>query len=301
MGFDANGNLWATTGGGPLVEIDPTTGQITNRFGNGITLGLAIDPNSTKIYVATGTGIAIFDTKTDLFTPFSSTRVDGLALNPADGSLWGVTYPFNGQVVEFDAHGNPTVMLADTGADGLAFGQPGTALAGLLFVSHDAGVALTMVDLATMQTVDVASTGTRGDFLHASPDGRLYVTQSNEVDVFAPVLPPKVIAVTPEPGATLVPVVNSATVTFSEDMLVAASNPAAVTNPANYTLVDQTTGLATSITAALYDPADRTVQLVFKHAPPARLLLADRARGSRATPYARWRRTSPMALACCRT
>ena len=64
----------------------------------------------------------------------------------------------------------------------------------------NAGGTLTMVDLATMQTVNVATGGTRGDFLHVSPDGRLYITQSNEVDVLSPVLPPHVIAATPVAG-----------------------------------------------------------------------------------------------------
>src|SRR5207253_4849450 len=100
---------------------------------------------------------------------FARTRVDGLALAP-DGSPWGVTYPHGGQVVEFDKHGQATVMLSLTDADGLAFGQPGTPLAGLLFVSHNQGGALSMVDLATLQTLDVTTGGSRGDFLAAGPD-----------------------------------------------------------------------------------------------------------------------------------
>ena len=198
MGFDSSGSLWATTGGGPLVQLDPTTGQIINRYGNGITLGMAIDPNSTKIYVASASGVEIFDTKTHQFTPFSATRVDGLALNPADGSLWGVTWPNNGQVVQFDKHGNASVMLVHDrrGRPGVR-PSTGTALAGLLFLSHDEGGNLTMVDLATMQSVDVATGGSRGDFIHMDANGRLYITQSTEVDVFSPVLPPHVVASTP--------------------------------------------------------------------------------------------------------
>jgi hypothetical protein len=42
------------------------------------------------------------------------------------------------------------------------FGQPSTLLAGLLFVSHEAGT-LSMVDLASMQSVVIASGGTRGE------------------------------------------------------------------------------------------------------------------------------------------
>ena len=51
----------------------------------------------------------------------------------------------------------------------IAFGQLGTKLEGLLFVTHNGGTqsapsaTLTMVDLATLQKVDLATGGTRGD------------------------------------------------------------------------------------------------------------------------------------------
>jgi hypothetical protein len=37
LAFDLAGNLWATTGGGPLVQLDPKTGEILGRFGDGVT------------------------------------------------------------------------------------------------------------------------------------------------------------------------------------------------------------------------------------------------------------------------
>src|SRR5262249_20961554 len=82
MAFDSNGRLWAPTGGGPLVQLDPGTGAILDRLSDGVTLGLAADPNSTKLYVSTSTGVQVFDTIKRQFTPFSSQRVDGLALAP---------------------------------------------------------------------------------------------------------------------------------------------------------------------------------------------------------------------------
>ena len=43
--FDASGQLWATTGGGPLVQLDPTTGQIIASYGDEMELGLAANGN----------------------------------------------------------------------------------------------------------------------------------------------------------------------------------------------------------------------------------------------------------------
>ena len=91
MAFDSLGQLWATTGGGPLVLLDPTTGQVLERFGDGVNLGLAADPNAPKLYVSTARGVETFDTVTRKIRPFSRTRVDGLALAP-DGTLWGARW-----------------------------------------------------------------------------------------------------------------------------------------------------------------------------------------------------------------
>ena len=48
MAFDTQGNLWATTGGGPLLQLDPTTGAIVDQFGDSITLALAVDPSTGR-------------------------------------------------------------------------------------------------------------------------------------------------------------------------------------------------------------------------------------------------------------
>ncbi|MEM4407020.1 MAG: hypothetical protein QXS68_08245, partial [Candidatus Methanomethylicaceae archaeon] len=196
MVFDSLGQLWATTGGGPLVQLDPETGQILQRFSDGIQLGLASDPNSSRLYVSTSSGVQIFDTITQTFRPFSTTRVEGLALSP-DGTLWGVSWPDDGRIIKFDRRGRAQVVLSlDEKANGLAFGQPGTSLEGLLFVNHESG-SITLVDLASMETVKIATEGTHGIFTHISPDGRVYITQSSKVDVLFPKRPPKVIASSP--------------------------------------------------------------------------------------------------------
>jgi sugar lactone lactonase YvrE len=267
LAFDSIGQLWATTGGGPLVQLDPTTGQIVGQYGDSVELGLAADPDTHRLFVSTSKGISIFDTATHSFTPFSITRVDGLALAP-DGTLWGATWPSRGQIVTFDSHGQATVMLSMENADGLAFGKSGTPLDGLLFVSHQDG-GITAVDLKSLQTVDIATGGTRGDFVHVGPDGRLYVTQSNQVDVLFPVVAPHVIASDPVDASSLLPVVNTATFTFDNDLVSNSMDDShSATNVANYTLVDLTRGQTLPIGAAVYDPAARTVQLFFESLAP---------------------------------
>ncbi len=57
---DANGTIWATTGGGALIQIDPQTGQIVKRFGDGITQTLAINP--TTLFVS-DLGLLVHNTR----------------------------------------------------------------------------------------------------------------------------------------------------------------------------------------------------------------------------------------------
>ncbi|MCP4713252.1 MAG: hypothetical protein GY869_31865, partial [Planctomycetes bacterium] len=268
MVFDATGRLWATTGGGPLVQLDPGSGEIIARYGDGVTLGLAVDPDSSDLYVASKNGIEVFDTIDLEFSPYSSTRVDGLAFG-ADGSLWAATWPYDGQVVRFDRFGQPEVMLElDEEAEGLTFGLPGTPLEGLLFVTHAAGGALTMVDLASMESVEIATGGSRGDFIHVGPDGRVYITQGDQVDVLYPLTPPHIIATTPVDQMEFAPVINIATVVFDSDMKHDFSNdPNSVINPANYMLMDVSTQQPINIGALTYNIDTRTVSVWFESLP----------------------------------
>ncbi len=193
MAFDKNGALWATTAGGPLVQLDPLTGAILASYGTGITLALAVDPASGTIYVSTNDGVSTFDPVTHAFTQFSvdqNLRVNSLAVDNA-GNLWATTWPDRRQVVEFDAHHRAVTKLGfDSDIDSLAFGQAGTALAGLLFVSHNDGPVdatgaptaaseLTMVDVATLQEVAVAAGGSRGGVVITTSDGRVLLSQTD--------------------------------------------------------------------------------------------------------------------------
>jgi len=275
LAFDADGWLWATSGGGSLLQIDPATGQIADRFGQGIELGLAYDAATSTLYLSTRDGIATFQTRTRTFSSYASTRVHSLALAP-DGTLWATTWPNQGQVVRFDRLHRPEVMATfEDAPQGLAFGQPGTQLDGLLFVSHTGG-ALTLVDLVSLESVPIATGGGRSEFIKVGPGGRLYATSSAQVDVFFPVLPPQVIATSPPLGAEAVPIVNRATVTFNAGMLTGA-DPGAVSSLTHYALTDLNTGRPVTLGAAVYDPATRTVELSFEPLPPDEYELRVRA------------------------
>src|SRR5207249_2859500 len=148
------GRLWATTGGGPLLELDPFTGAVLNAYGDGLTIALAVEPRTNRIFVSSGHGVEIFDPAAQTFTHYSrdlNLRVASLAFAP-DGTLWATTWPDRAQVVRFTPRARAEVMLRfDDPVDSLAFGKTGTSLAGLLFVSHNSGAHgsdLTMVDVA---------------------------------------------------------------------------------------------------------------------------------------------------------
>ncbi|MGA2068563.1 MAG: CARDB domain-containing protein, partial [Thermoguttaceae bacterium] len=271
MALDASGNIWATTGGGPLLELNPTTGAIEAQFGESLTQSLAIDPAGGMIYVSSGNGIEVFDPVTQTFSHYSDLRVGSLAFAP-DGSLWAAAWPHNANdVVRFTSAGAaPQVMLQFTSdVDSIAFGVPGSALAGLLFVSHDqaadgsTGTDLSMVDLATLQQIAVATGGTRGDEIETTADGRVLLSQSLQVDVLNPALAPHVVSSNPPPQAEVALPLGSVSVTFDEDMLADnATDPNSVLNPANYSLIGDQQGRI-AIQGITYDAASRTAVLTF--------------------------------------
>ncbi len=270
MAFDSAGNLWATTGGGPLLELNPTTGSILGQYSDSLTQSLAIDPATGHIYVSSGQGVENFNPSTHTFTHFSDLRVGSLAFAP-DGSLWAALWPVDqGDVIRFDATGQAVKELefADD-VDSIAFGVAGSVLDGLLFVSHDEalsagqGTELTMVDLATMQTLAVATGGSRGDEIKTTPDGRVLLSQSLQVDVLGPVTAPHVLAVNPPPAAVVALPLGSISVTFSQDMLADnVTDPGSVLDPNNFVLQGDSAGLV-PIRSVVYDAASRTAVLGF--------------------------------------
>ena len=276
MAFDSAGHLWAATGGGPLLQLNPATGAIVNQFGDGITLALAVNPQTQQIYVSSGKGVEIFNPSNDTFTQYSrdqNLRVSSLAFD-ASGNLWAVTWPDSRQVVEFTAQARAQVMLSfDSDIQSITFGLAGTALENLLFVSHDDApntppgtvattpTELTMVDVTTLQQVAVASGGTRGFAVLATSDGRVLISQSHEVDVLSPVVPPQVIASNPPSGATESLPLGTISITFDHDMFEGSpTDSRSALNPANYQLLSDT-GITIPITAVSYDTSSRTAVL----------------------------------------
>ena len=200
MALDENGTIWATTGGGALLQLNSETGEIINQYGDGITQSLAIDRETGLIYLSSGNGIEIFDPISETFTHFSNLRVGNLEFDDF-GVLWANRWPNRGEVVRFvpkaeiigqepDERLNnkpQSVFKFDLPIDSLAFGKKDTELDNLLFISSNSG-ELIMVDLATRDYVTVADGGSRGDIVETTSDGRLLISQSNQVDVFSPLL-----------------------------------------------------------------------------------------------------------------
>src|SRR3546814_8027333 len=107
-----------------------------------------------------------------------------------------------------------------------------------MFVSHNAGAVadtgvaaagseLTMVDMATLRRVAIATDGSRGDVVTTTSDGRLLVSQSNQVDVVAPATAPTVVATNPPADAQIALPQPFLSLNFDQDMFVAAAGQAA--------------------------------------------------------------------------
>ena len=84
-----------------------------------------------------------------------------------------------------------------------------------------------MVDLATLRRVAVADGGTRGDVVITTSDGRVLISQSNQVDVLNPATAPLVVATNPPAGARSPLPLPFIAVTFDQDMFAGAANAAA--------------------------------------------------------------------------
>jgi len=214
------------------------------------------------------------------FLHYNDLRVGSLAFAP-DGSLWAVTWPKNqNSIIKFvddcinarpvcrNIH--PQLMLQfNTNIDSIAFGVPGSALNGLLFVTHDqgpqrgAGTELTMIDWATLQQVALATGGSRGDEIRTTADGRVLISQSMQVDVLNPIRAPRVANTNPPPGSLVPQPFGSLSVTFDSDMFVGdPSDPHSVLNPANYQLTGDNAG-PIRIQSVSFDQFSRTATLNF--------------------------------------
>ncbi|MGB3638029.1 MAG: putative Ig domain-containing protein, partial [Rivularia sp. (in: cyanobacteria)] len=268
LALDNNGFLWGVTGGAALIKLDPESGEIVKEYGDSITTGLAINPSSGLIYVASGNGIEVFNPSTETFTHYSDIRVDNLAINPRDGKLWATTYPERGNVISFDEDGKAQRMVEyDSPIDSIAFGYKDSQLDNLLFVSDNSG-KLHMIDTLSLESITIATGGSRGEIVETTLDGKVLVSQSNQIDIFNPVLAPEVKATNPAPGSTVALPQGTINVTFDADMFEGNVNDAAsVLNPANYQLIDADGNIINPLSVK-YDKNNRTALLEFNGINP---------------------------------
>jgi hypothetical protein len=263
LAVDAAGQLWVMTGA-ELLQVDAASGRILERLqapgGEPLTQALAIDPQNGQIYLSTGQGIVVYDPAAAdpaaAWRHFSKQRVGDLAFAP-DGRLWAVRWTGGDlagaaidpatEIVSFPMSGRHPgraeleYRLAGV-IDSLAFGADGTPLAGLLLASSQpaqhpvfAGVDATprqgsvwMIELASRQSLQLASGGTRGEAIVATRDGRILVAQTRRIDEIALRRTPRVAAVTVPDGALVPLPMSRIGVVFDQEMWTASTRDVAV-------------------------------------------------------------------------
>jgi streptogramin lyase len=194
LAFGHDGKLYVTRfGAGDLAQIDPLTGAIQRvvTSGLGSPLGLATDPISGDLFVSLcGNGVVRINPATGVRTPYTSPGAlscpDGLLFDPSGTLYVSDNGTFN--IMKVDRNGASSVVTTLAGdPDGIALGRSGTSISGSLFVNRNDGV-LTRIDITQSPPVvtDVASGGSRGDFVAVSPDGYLLVTQTDRVIRISP-------------------------------------------------------------------------------------------------------------------
>src|SRR5262249_39713300 len=126
---------------------------------------------------------------------------------------------------------------------------------------------------ATLNRVAVARGGTRGAVVITTADGRVLVSQSHEVDVLNPVLPPVVVGTSPPAGGIAALPLTTLSVIYDQDMLAdGADDPASVLNPDNYVLTGAA-GTRAVIRQVTYDAASHTALLQVENLPADRYTL----------------------------
>ncbi|MEL6108114.1 MAG: putative Ig domain-containing protein, partial [Planctomycetota bacterium] len=264
LAFDASGQLWASTGGEGLLQLDPTTGAVLDTIGAGISLGLAAVPGETLLYVATTSGISQLDTATRQLIPFSDTRVDSMAV-AEDGTLYGTAWPSGGEVLRFDFRGRAEIVAeVEGGAESIAFGGADSIFAGALLVGHESSGQITVLDPVSLRQ-SIAATGGDGrvEGIQALGGGRFLATQGDQIDLFVTVAAPQVIETRIVDGANRAELVFD--VSLQRDVAAARGGD----NPANYSLRNRETGETINIGAVDYQDQNRSTQLLFEALPPA--------------------------------
>jgi DNA-binding beta-propeller fold protein YncE len=193
LAIGIDGGLYASFDGtGFVKQLDPATGAVIRVVASGLTVprGIARDPLSGDLFIGCQTSIRRINHTTDAVTLYTSSMisdVDGIAFDSS-----GVLYAANlgGDIVSVNRSGVSTLVKTLPGTpDGIAFGAPGTPIAGSVFVNRNDGI-ISRIDLTQNPAVvsDFATGGTRGDFVGVSPDGYLFATQT---DLLVRIRPPQ--------------------------------------------------------------------------------------------------------------
>ncbi|UOP01494.1 putative Ig domain-containing protein [Kingella potus] len=299
MAADGKGRLWLMTGH-QLWLADAQSGRIVERYalpnGEPLTHALAIDPDTGKIYVTSGSGIEIFDPSAPegrAWQHFSNHHAADLAFG-TDGRLWAVSrqpgglgqthtdivsFPMSGK---FKGRAELEYRLAGQ-IGGIAFGQAGSVLDGLLVAAARNGQSVTegdttsvwLIALSTREALQLATGGTRAEAVLASSDGRILVAQTNFVDEVAPAKAPKVLAGSVRDGSLLPLPLGQITLRFDQAMWTGSSgrdsrDAASVLNPENYRLVSTTPGSNQLVRpeSVRYDEAGQSVVLTLPDLAP---------------------------------
>ncbi len=162
-----------------LVELGPGGAILrTAAFLPPRSTGVVANPLTGRLYVSNEAGaIMDVDPRTGLVRPFATAAGDGLT---TDGrTLYAATA--SGHVLGFDLLTGAQIFdsgFLPGGPDGTALG--GGLLDGLLFANNNDGT-VTQFNLATGVLTQIATGGSRGDFIAVAPDGSLLITQSDRV------------------------------------------------------------------------------------------------------------------------
>ncbi|MEM9826972.1 MAG: CARDB domain-containing protein, partial [Planctomycetota bacterium] len=274
LAFDAAGQLWATTGGLELLQLDPSSGAVLDRIGGGISLGLAAIPGETAMYVSTVSGISRLDTATRTLTPFSDVRVDAMAV-AADGTLYATQWPGDERsgndqsddaILRIDFRGRAEIIAnVEGGAESLAIGPADTIYEGALLVGHEAFGRISVVDPLSLRQVEIAQgAGGRVENIAVLPDGRFLVTSGEQIDRFFTVAAPRVIDTIIRDGG------NRAALVFDVGLNAEGEfDEASARTAENYSIRNLETGQLVSIGAVRYDTQSRTSELLFETLAPA--------------------------------
>ena len=195
MAFDPAGRLWATTGGGPLVRLDPETGAILQRYGEGVELGMAVHPTSGKLYLATAAGIEIFDPGDRDLRPLLVHPGGGVGLLPGRDALRHLL-----------ARGRLPAPVRQPRQRRDRPDHGGSGRGDRLRDERDPDGEPAAPDPRRSRLRDDDGHGhppdrqgrpgrASGRIPALSPDGRIFVAQGGEVDLLAPVTAPVVLAV----------------------------------------------------------------------------------------------------------